>query len=113
MAGRPGQGETRAPISVVVNTILGFKTQAIAQREIRFRAPIVLIEKRAVEQKRTGQRILDYRGLILRGRLRQVLVDRSKQIVSVGLRLWSSWHLDRRADGFQSVWCGLPAVAVE
>ncbi len=78
MARRPGQGKARSPIRVVVNAILGLKAQAIAQREVGFRAPIVLIKESSIEQKRPRQRILDHGGLILRRCLRQVLVDRSK-----------------------------------
>ena len=78
MTRRPGQRKSRTPISVVMNTILGLKAQTVAQGKVRPSTPIVLIKKSSIEQKRTRQRILNHCGLILRGRLRQVLVDRSE-----------------------------------
>lgn len=63
---------------MVMDTVLGLEAQTIAQGKVRLGTPVVLTKESSIEQNRTRQRISDQCGLILRGDLRQVLIDRSE-----------------------------------
>ena len=73
MPGRPGDGEAWTEVSMVVDAVLGFKAESVTEVEIGAEAPLILIEKRAIEEQRAGERILNHSGLILRGSAGEIL----------------------------------------
>ena len=50
-------GDARRPVILVVDAVLSFPAQAIAESETRVELPVVLIEKGAVEKDRVSDRI--------------------------------------------------------
>ena len=59
MPGRPGDGEAWTEVSMVVDAVLGFKAESVTEGEIGAKAPRILREKRAIEEQRAGERIMN------------------------------------------------------
>ena len=69
----PGQRQPRCPIGMVVDPVLVLEANAQPDHKVRFHPPIVLEERRAVEEQHAHQRVVDHGGGILR-RLRGLIV---------------------------------------
>ena len=83
MSWSPGERNAGGPVGVVADVVLAFEAEPVAERQVGFPSPIVLIEEGSVEDESAGEGIVDDGDLIALGRACRVLRQGLEDVVAV------------------------------